>query len=247
MPIYKEDQDYTYLCPYSWDGSGSNWTAYPRGINSDGRKLENHLYIQPNGEWCNTYEMPKGSQILRPGERPEDIGPAKQLNGWDQQLDYTPEPAPTYEKDKSYEHSPLPTPKQILLWQWKNTKQCKKYENKQMSWDQLEAALHENQNTGHHLSLDTTREEDGDNWTPTTGDPLDALMEEEQEEIREESRQYRLELLIKSLTKRQRKALEWKSQGLTDLEISKKMRTSRPTIQREIAKITSLAATLSEK
>ena len=149
----------------------------------------------------------------------------------------------TYKKDKSYEHSPLPTPSQTLLLQWKNAKQCKKWENKQISWDQLISALGEHQKTGDAAML-RWQELEGDELEHTSADPMDVLMDQEQEEIQEEARQYRLGLLLRSITKRQRKALEWKALGLTERQIAKKMRTSQKTINRDITKIDALARVL---
>ena len=172
--------------------------------------------------------------------------PYNQEIGWSEGLMDLPSEAAGPAKDQSYQHGPLPTPMQTLLFQWKNTKQSRKWESKQMSWKQLMQAMNQNQNTSRPLHLDTsgTEEDTGNSWIPTSADPLEVLMEAEEDSIRDESRQYLLALLLRSITKRQRKALEWKSTGLTEQQISRKMRVSQPTINREIAKIQATATTL---
>ncbi len=162
---------------------------------------------------------------------------------WSKGLMDLPSEAAGPAKDKGYEHGPLPKPMQTLLFQWKNTKQSRKWASKQISWKHLMTAMHSSQKTGDAAML-RWEELKGDDLTPTSGDPMDALIQAEQNVIIEESRQYKLALLLRSITKRQRKALEWKTQGLTEQQISKKMRVSQPTINREIAKIQATAATL---
>ncbi len=134
---------------------------------------------------------------------------------WSKGLMDLPSEAAGPAKDKGYEHGPLPTPMQTLLFQWKNTKQSRKWASKQISWKHLMTAMNANQNTSHHLHLDTTGEEEGsgNSWIPTSGDPMDALLNAEQDKIIERSRQYRLALLMDLLSPRMKQALILKAEG----------------------------------
>lgn len=77
-------------------------------------------------------------------------------------------------------------------------------------------ALRPNERIAKALSLDTNHDS---NWSPTSGDYLTELSEAEQEAIKWEANQYRLELLFRTITDRQRTALLLAAEGKTTREI----------------------------
>ncbi len=138
--------------------------------------------------------------------------PYNQETGWSEGLMDLPSEAAGPAKDKSYQHGPLPTPMQTLLLQWKNAKASRKWESKQISWKHLMTAMHAPQKTGDAAML-RWEELEGDDLLPTSGDPMEALLNAEQNEIVEESRQYRLALLMDLLSPRMKQALTLKAEG----------------------------------
>jgi len=87
-------------------------------------------------------------------------------------------------------------------------------------------ALRPSEQINKALSLDTTHDSD---WSPTSGDYLTELSEAEQEAIQQEATQYRLELLFRTITDRQRAALLPAAEGKTTREIGAELGISQPT------------------
>ncbi len=102
-------------------------------------------------------------------------------------------------------------------------------------------ALRPNEQISHALRLDTNHDSD---WTPSSGDYLTELSEAEQEAIQQEATQYRLELLFRTITDRQRTALLLAAEGKTTREIGAEIGVSQPAVVKLLNKARATAKSI---
>ena len=181
---------------------------------------------------------------------------------WSEGLKDLPEEN-TPKKDQSYQHAPIKPALKEQYRAWGNPeagrigkiracdvgapqRQRGKWEMKEASWEKMILATR-NRRPSETLSLSASRETDGNNWAPVIPDPMDVLMEEEQQQILKASNQKRLEWLLHILSSREKEAITLTSQGLKRREIAKKMAITDESAKTLIKRARKKAATLSPK
>lgn len=191
--------------------------------------------------------------------------PKQYETGWSEGLMDLPSEAAGPGKDMSYEHGPIKPVLKEQYQTWGNPeasrigkvracdvgapqRQRGKYEMKEAAWEKVILATREARPSEWlHLSTNGTDEDYGNSWIPTTADPLDALMESEQDEIREASRQKCLEWLLHILSNKERQAITLTSQGWKRREIAGEMMVSDETVKTLIKRARKKAVALSPK
>lgn len=174
---------------WSWDGTGNNWVSYPKGYNSDGKGLENgigingHLYSCPGD-----LEGIEAANAIVSGKFAKNATTKSKVATFSNQSDYKCSPVASYPSPSTEwdaDAVDLAVKTQVATFGKKSygVKGCttqKKAALKAAALDKsLNAAFSPDIQNGkdHNLFLDPGKD---CSFGPVTADPMDALIEEEE-------------------------------------------------------------------
>ena len=172
---------------WAFDGSGNNWVSYPKGFNAQGKGLENGLF--KGGHTYSAFDKETKFKMAFASQNSDyevnnstDTTGLKAMSGVEVVAIAPVDTTMNTEWDAEAVAEAVSTQVATFgktTWGVGNIHSTKKVALKEAALDKsLNAAFKNKTYNTNVLSLDTTMDSD---WTPVGGDPMDALIEEENE------------------------------------------------------------------